>query len=121
MHNLHRVTIHYRQLGTTISHDVPEGEDILRFFEAKGDALPFSCRNGCCTTCAVRIISGQLDQTAGIGLSQEMKERGYGLLCVAKAIGPLEAETQSEDEVYELQFGEYLGQVKAKAGTPFEI
>ena len=34
-------------------------------------------------------------------LSHELRAKGYGLLCVARAVGPLEAETQDEDEVYE--------------------
>ena len=62
-----------------------------------------------------------MDQTAGIGLSKEMIAKGYGLLCIARAIGPLEAESQDEDEVYEIQFGKYLGGIKARAGSPFEI
>ncbi len=121
MKPLHKVTIHHRQIGRAITLDVPEGEYILRCFESNGEELPFSCRNGCCTTCAVRILSGEMDQTTGIGLSQEMRDKGYGLLCIAKAIGPLEVETQDEDEVYEMQFGKYLGEVKAKKGSPFDI
>ena len=50
-----------------------------------------------------------------------LKDMGYGLLCVAKAIGPLEVETQDEDEVYEKQFGKYLGEVKSHAGSPFDL
>ena len=121
MKPLHKVTIHYRQKNRTMTFDVPEGEYILRSFEANGEELPFSCRNGCCTTCAVRVLSGEIDQTDGIGLSKEMRENGYALLCIAKAIGPLELETQDEDEVYEMQFGKYLSNVKAKAGSPFDI
>ena len=121
MQDLHKVTIHHRQEDRTITFDVPEGEFILRCFESRGAKLPFSCRNGCCTTCAVKILSGEMDQTAGIGLSKEMQAMGYGLLCVAKAIGPLEVETQDEDEVYEMQFGKHLENVKSKAGSPFDI
>ena len=121
MNALHKVTVHYRQVGRTVTFDVPEGEYILRSFESHGETLPFSCRNGCCTTCAVKILSGNMDQSDGIGLSKDLIDRGYGLLCIAKAIGPLEVETQSEDEAYEMQFGKYLEQVKAKAGNPFEI
>ena len=62
-----------------------------------------------------------MDQTAGIGLSKEMRDKGYGLLCVARATRELEVETQDEDEVYEMQFGKYLGRIKSKAGSPFDI
>jgi len=118
---LHKITVHHRQNGRTIVHDVPDGEYILRYFEDQGDSLPFSCRNGCCTTCAVRIISGEMDPTAGIGLSTKMYEKGYGLLCVAKANGPLEVETQDEDEVYELQFGKQFRNMKSTQGSPFDL
>ena len=121
MKPLHQVTIHYRQKGRTITLQVAEGEYILRSFESQGEGLPFSCRNGCCTTCAVKILSGGMDQTAGIGLSKEMIAKGYGLLCIAKANSPLEAETQDEDEVYEMQFRKYLETVKPKKGNPFDI
>ena len=93
----------------------------LHYFESQGEKVPFSCRNGCCTTCAVRIISGSFNQTDGIGLSKQMQAQGYGLLCIALANGSAELETQDEDEVYELQFGKYLGSIKSKAGNPFEI
>ena len=99
----HRITVHYRQVDKKITFDVPDGEYIMRSFESKGVELPFSCRNGCCTTCAVKIISGDMDQSAGIGLSEEMISKGYGLLCIAKATGPLEVETQEDEEELDLQ------------------
>ena len=67
------------------------------------------------------MLSGQLDQNDGIGLSSEMRDKGYALLCVAKAIGPVEVETQDEDEVYEMQFGRSLDQAKSMPGSPFDI
>ncbi len=100
---------------------IPEGMNILQHFEKNGERLPYSCRNGCCTTCAVKIISGAIDQSNGIGLSKEMQTMGYGLLCIATVIGPAEMETQNEDEVYEMQFGRYLGSIGNKRGNPFEI
>jgi ferredoxin len=68
----------------------------------------------------VRIRSGSLDQREALGLSQELRQRGYGLLCVARAVGPLEVETQDEDEVYELQFGRYFGRGRVNAGLPLD-
>ncbi len=121
MEVFHPITIHHRQSGRKITLSVREGENILQSFELAGEDLPFSCRNGCCTSCAVRILSGHLDQKDGIGLSKEMQTKGYALLCIAKAIAPLEAETQNEDEVYEIQFGKYLEKVKAQTGSPFDI
>jgi len=128
MKPLHDITIHHKSVGKTYNFKVPEGEYILKSFETKdkngdliGDQLPFSCRNGCCSECAVRIISGNMDQKACIGLSKEMREKGYGLLCVSKATGPLECEVQEEDEVYNAQFGKYFGRLQTKAGNPFEI
>ena len=37
-----------------------------------------------------------------------------------RAIGPLEAETQDEDEVYELQFGRHFGKGRVTARIPLE-
>ena len=121
MKPLHKVIIHNRKIGRTITFEVPEGEYILRSFESHGEQLPFSCRNGCCSACAVRVLSGQLDQTDGIGLSQEMQSRGYALLSISKALTPLELETQEEDEVYEKQYGKYLGKIKGQLGNPLDI
>jgi ferredoxin len=116
----HPITIHWRQTGRVIRHEVPEGDYILRSFEQQGDPLPFSCRNGCCTACAVRVLSGDIDQREALGLSRELRGRGYGLLCVARATGPLEVETQDEDEVYDLQFGRHFGRGKVRAGLPLD-
>ena len=116
----HTVTIHWPQAGRTITHQVPEGEYILQSFEQQGDPLPFSCRNGCCTSCAVKVQRRDLEQSEAMGLSKELRQRGYGLLCVARAIGPLEAITQDEDEVYELQFGRHFGLGQVRPGLPLE-
>ncbi|MCP9916042.1 2Fe-2S iron-sulfur cluster-binding protein [Cyanobium sp. ATX 6F1] len=114
------ITVHHRQAGRTIVLEVPEGEYILRSFESQGEPLPFSCRNGCCTACAVRVLSGSIDQRESLGISQALRNRGYGLLCVARALGPLEVETTDEDEVYELQFGRHFGRGKVRAGLPLD-
>ena len=52
--------------------------------------------------------------------SRELRDQGYGLLCVARATGPLEAETQDEDEVYELQFGRHFGRGSVRSGLPLD-
>ena len=114
------ITVHWKQTGRVIRHEVPEGEYILRSFEDHGDPLPFSCRNGCCTTCAVKVLDATMAQRESLGLSKELRQRGYGLLCVARATGPLNVETQDEDEVYELQFGRYFGRGRVRPGLPLD-
>jgi ferredoxin len=114
------ITVHHRQAKRTIVLEVPQGDYILRSFEDQGEPLPFSCRNGCCTACAVRVLSGSIDQRESLGISQALRDRGYGLLCVARALGPLEVETTDEDEVYELQFGRHFGRGKVRAGLPLD-
>jgi len=114
------ITVHWRQQGRVIRHEVAEGDYILRSFEEQGDPLPFSCRNGCCTACAVRVLHGSIDQRESLGLSRELRSRGYGLLCVARATGPLEVETQDEDEVYELQFGRHFARGRVRPGLPLD-
>jgi ferredoxin len=114
------ITVHWRQTGRVIRHNVPEGDYILPCFERQGDPLPFSCRNGCCTACAVRVLAGEIDQREALGLSRELRSQGYGLLCVARATGPLEVETQDEDEVYDLQFGRHFGRGPVRSGLPLD-
>lgn len=120
MPRFYTVKIHNRQEGTDHIVTVPDDRYILHTAEHQGHDLPFSCRNGACTTCAVRIISGEIYQPEAVGLSPHLRERGYALLCVSYARSDLEVETQDEDEVYELQFGQYFGRGKVKRGLPLD-
>ncbi|XP_030501153.2 ferredoxin C 2, chloroplastic [Cannabis sativa] len=104
----HKVTVHDRQRGVVHQFTVPEDQYILHTAEAQDISLPFACRHGCCTSCAVRVKSGELRQPEALGISSELKAKGYALLCVGFPSSDLEVETQDEDEVYWLQFGRYF-------------
>ena len=121
MNKTYKVTIRNKETGKTYVEYVDSKEYILKEFEKKGFKLPFSCRNGCCTSCAVKIVSGKLDQTEAMGLSQLLRDKGYALLCVAKAIEDLEVETTYYDEVYELQFGQFFGKGNTRKAPPWEF
>ena len=114
------VRIHNRQRGTVHEVQVPSDRYILQSSENQGASLPFSCRNGACTACAVRVLKGQLTQPEAMGLSPGLREKGYALLCVSYAQSDLVVETQDEDEVYELQFGRYFGKGKVRRGLPLD-
>ncbi len=117
---IHRVTIHNRQTGQIYTVEVPEDRYILHAAENQGVELPFACRNGACTTCAVRLLAGEVDQPEAMGLSPDLRRQGYALLCVSYPRSPIRAETQDEDEVYELQFGRYFGKGKVRRALPLE-
>ncbi|XBI73956.1 hypothetical protein VPH35_067597 [Triticum aestivum] len=89
-------------------HGRLQDQYILHTAEAQDITLPFACRHGCCTSCAVRIKSGQIRQPEALGISADLREQGYALLCVGYPSSDLEVETQDEDEVYWLQFGRYF-------------
>ncbi|CAN4078200.1 unnamed protein product [Withania somnifera] len=104
----HKVTVYDRQRDVVHEFRVPEDQYILHTAEDQNITLPFACRHGCCTSCAVRVKSGQLRQPEALGISAELKSKGYALLCVGFPSSDLEVETQDEDEVYWLQFGRYF-------------
>lgn len=120
MAHFYQIRIHNRQTETDYTISVPTDKYILHSVENQGYDLPFSCRNGACTTCAVRILSGKVYQPEAMGLSPELRKQGYALLCVSYPRSDLEVETQDEDEVYELQFGRYFAKGKVRFGLPLD-
>ncbi|MBD2493435.1 2Fe-2S iron-sulfur cluster-binding protein [Nostoc sp. FACHB-280] len=120
MSRTYKIKIRDRATGKEYTLQVPDDRYILHSAEKQGVELPFSCRNGACTACAVRVLSGEIDQPEAVGLSLELRRQGYALLCVSYARSDLEVETQDEDEVYELQFGRYFAKGRVKAGLPLD-
>ncbi|WP_448562667.1 2Fe-2S iron-sulfur cluster-binding protein [Trichothermofontia sp.] len=114
------VKIHDRFTDTRYTAQVPDDRYILHSLEKQGITLPFACRNGACTTCAVRVRSGEIYQPEAMGLSPQLQQEEYALLCVSYARSDLDLETQDEDEVYELQFGRYFGKGKVRLGLPLD-
>lgn len=99
-------TVEINNNGDTRVIQVPEDQYILKTAEEAGLDLPNSCNAGVCTTCAAKIFSGEVDQTEGMGLSPELQQQGYALLCIAYPRSDLKLETGKEDEVYDSQFGQ---------------
>lgn len=120
MTDIYTIEILDRASGESYRLQVPQDRYILQSAEKQGRELPFACRNGACTTCAVRVISGEIYQPEAMGLSAELQSQGYALLCVSYPRSDLQVETQDEDEVYELQFGRYFGKGKVTVGLPLD-
>ncbi len=104
MSQVYNVEIINNEQSHTIQ--VAEGEKILEVADKENLELPSSCYAGVCTTCAAKIISGEVDQSEGMGLSPKLQSEGYVLLCIAKPLSDLKVETGKEEEVYDRQFGQ---------------
>ncbi len=81
-----------RFVNEDLTIEVDEDEYILSKAEEAGLDLPYSCRMGTCSVCAAR-VEGEVDQTEGMILTEDEKDEGYVLLCIAKARGDLEVDT----------------------------
>lgn len=104
----HKVKIFNKFLDQEVDVEVPEDRYILWEAEDQGLILPYACRMGCCTACAVKVKEGELYQPQGLGVSNPLKDMGYALMCIGFPKSDLVLETVEEDEVYELQFGKYF-------------
>ena len=103
MSNTYNVEINHQ--GETQTIQVAETEKILKAAVSAGIDLPSSCNAGVCTTCAAQIISGEVEQSEGMGVSLELQAEGYALLCVAYPRSDIKLESGKEDIVYQRQFG----------------
>jgi len=99
-------TVEIRHQGATHTLTVAADQTVLAAAQAAGLDLPSSCNAGVCTTCAAQLLSGSVDQSEGMGISPELQEQGYALLCVAYPKSNLVVETGKEDVVYDYQFGQ---------------
>jgi ferredoxin len=100
-------TVQINHQGNTQTIQVPEDKTILRAAADAGLDLPSSCNAGVCTTCAAQILAGTVEQSEGMGISPELQQQGYALLCVSYPRSDLNIVTEKEDQVYHLQFGQF--------------
>ncbi|ERN40028.1 ferredoxin (2Fe-2S) [Rubidibacter lacunae KORDI 51-2] len=98
-------SVEIRHQGNTHTIQVPADRTVLDAAHEAGIDLPSSCTAGVCTTCAALLLSGEVDQSEGMGVSPELQAEGYALLCVAFPRSDLKLESEKEDLVYQRQFG----------------
>lgn len=77
----------------TVTFDLPEGpvtlvvhaaECILETARREGIDLPSLCEQGWCITCAVKVLSGIVDQSASLRFYEEDRRAGFALICTGR-------------------------------------
>jgi ferredoxin len=85
-------------LDRTIS--VPDDQYILDIAEEAGIRLPAGCREGTCSSCIAKIISGEVEQSEQHFLQPSEIAAGYAVTCVAYPLSDCTLETHQEQVLY---------------------
>jgi ferredoxin len=90
--------INDRDLDVTI--DAPSDRTIYEAANAANVNLPGSCRSGSCSSCAVQLIAGEVDQSEQSFLDNRQLAEGFILTCVAYPRAHCTIRTHQEDALY---------------------
>jgi ferredoxin len=72
------------QAGETVEIEVSETDYVLSAARSAGLWLPADCQQGWCTTCAAKLLEGEVDQSDAKRYYEEDEAAGMVLTCVAK-------------------------------------
>ena len=87
--------------GSTETFECDEDVFILDALEEAGLDHQSSCRSGACSSCAMKIVEGTVNQEEQTFLDDEQKEEGYLLTCVAYPTSDtLTLLTEQEENLY---------------------
>ena len=82
-----------------ITIEVRGDEFILEAARRQGVDLPSLCEQGWCITCAVKVLSGRVDQSASVRYSEEDRRAGFALICTGRPCSDLRLRPGAVEEM----------------------
>jgi ferredoxin len=98
---VYQVRLVNQELGLDRAIAVPGGEYILDLADANQVRLPSGCRQGDCSACVAKLITGAVDQSEQKFLRPEEIAAGYIVTCVATPLSDCLLETHQEKYLYQ--------------------
>lgn len=97
---IYQVRLINSAIGLDRTIEVPDDQYILDMAEEAGIRLPSGCKQGECSACVAKIISGEVDQSEQKFLRPNEIQAGYTISCVAYPLSDCTLETHQEQLLY---------------------